>query len=437
MAAEQTMTPRTDNDENRSVPRRSGDNALPDLSTWTGRAILLWQRRRALSKVAGIGLVLGLITAFSIPRRYTATATIMPQDQGTSSVLMLAALAGHASGLSALSSLAGGLLGMHSSTAVYSALLRSGSVADALIQRFGLMQVYHSRYHVDAARRLARNTTITEDKKSGTLTIRVEDRDPVRARDLTQSYLEELNKLVARTTTSHAHQERLFVEARLKAAGYELESAQVDLSNFSTQNSTIDLKEQTRAMMDAGARVQAQLIIERSGLQSLRQVYTDQNIQVRESAARIGSLEHELHNLVGSRDSAASSLDTPSNSLSPSLRQLPRLAVTYADLYRRVRVQESVYELLTQEYEASRIAEARDLPTISVIDQPGIPEKKSFPPRLLLTLGVTVLLTCAAATAMIVRAQVEHLPEEHAEKQLFTMIMQHAAFDWLIGENRA
>ena len=98
--------------------------------------------------------------------------------------MMLAALAGHSEGLGSLSGLASGLLGAHSSTDLFMELLHSSSVSDHLIDRFNLQQVYHKRYRIDTAKRLAHNTKITADKKSGVITIEVEDTDPARARDL-------------------------------------------------------------------------------------------------------------------------------------------------------------------------------------------------------------------------------------------------------------
>jgi hypothetical protein len=89
--------------------------------------------------------------------------------------------------------------------------------------------------------------------------------------------------------------------------------------------------------------------------------------------------------------------------LYPPLRQLPRLGVPYADLYRQVRVQETLYELLTQQYEMARIEEVKDIPAVSVIDAPGIAEKKSFPPRLLLTLLLTFISFACASTLILVR----------------------------------
>jgi hypothetical protein len=108
--------------------------------------------------------------------------------------------------------------------------------------------------------------------------------------------------------------------------------------------------------------------------------------------------------------------------LYPPLRQLPRLAVPYADLYRRVRVQETVYELLTQQYEMARIEEAKDIPVVAVIDPPQVPEKKSFPPRLWLTLLLTFLCFATASGAILIRDRWSRVDPGDPRKKLATEI---------------
>lgn len=380
----------------------AGNHRLP--AHWAARALILWRHRRVLLRVTAISLVVGLAMAFLIPKQYKSSASIMPPEQG-SSAMLLAALVGH-SELGGLGSLASGLFGAHSSSALFENLLQSGAVRGRLIDRFDLLHVYRTHYRFRAAKRLAHATRISDDKKSGVITIEVEDTDPVRARDMAQAYLDELNRLVNRTSTSSARQERIFIEHRLHDVQGELEQAQLALSEFSSRNSTVDIKEQTRAMVDAGARIQGELLVEQSSLQSLRQLYGDGNVRVRETEARIASLQRDVQRMAGSSAPlSAGDKTTPPNEdgnggLYPPLRQLPRLAVPYADLYRRVKVQETVYELLTQQYELARIQEAKDTPVVNVIDTPGIPEKKSFPPHLLITLAIA-FLAFAVTTALI------------------------------------
>jgi len=382
---------------------------------WAVRATLLWNHRGMLARLTAVSLLVSLVIAFTMPKQYKSSAVIMPPDQQGSSTMLLAALTGHsAGGLGGLGGLAGQLLGGHTSTALYMDLLQSGSVSGHLIDRFNLQQVYHKRYRIDTAKHLAHCTKITEEKKSGIITIDVEDTDPARARDLAQGYLDELNNLVLRTSTSSAHRERVFIEQRLQTVKGDLEKAQLELSEFSSRNSTVDIKEQTRAMVDAGARVQAELMLEQSGLESLRQIYGDGNVRVHETEARIASLKGELVKMTGAstplsdenlHDAAGTEPDgsEKKGELYPPLRQLPRLAVPYADLYRTVRVQEELFELLTQQDELARIQEAKDVPAVSVIDPPGIPEKKSSPHRLFVTLLLTFLSFACASTTILLR----------------------------------
>lgn len=399
---------------------------------WASRATLLWRHRRILAQVATISLVAGLCIAFAIPKQYTAVTTIMPPEQQGSSAMLLAALAGRNSGLGTLGSLAGGFLGEHPTTALFIDLLRSGTVGGNLIERFDLKHVYHKRYNIDTAKHLAHVTTITDDKKSGVITIKVQDRDPVRARDLAQGYLDELNRLVTRTSTSAARQERIFIEHRLRSVQADLERAQLELSEFSSKNSTIDIREQTRAMVDAGARVQGELLVEQSGLQSLRQIYGDGNVRVRETEARIASLQHDLDRMTGSSapliPQVADGGDSKSSTeekgeLYPPLRQLPRLAVPYADLYRRVRVQEAVFELLSQQYEIASIDEAKDTPAIKVIDPPGVPERKSFPPRLLLALLLSFVSFAGTSALILIREHWSNIDPRDPRKILASEVL--------------
>jgi capsule polysaccharide export protein KpsE/RkpR len=382
--------------------------SAPDSPNWLTNARILWRHRGQLLRVAGIALVVNFGLVFLIPKQYESTARIMPPERSGSDATMIAALAGRALGGDMLGSLAASLLGSHNSGALFVELLKSGSVTGPIIDRFQLASVYHARYRVDAAKKLARKTAIVQDKKSGIITVTVTDTDPVRARDMAQAYLDGLNVVVNRTSTSSAHQERVFIEHRLEAVKHDLDRAQIAMSDFSSTHSTIDIREQTRVTVDAAAKLEAEVVVTEGELQSLQQIYGNGNVRVRAAEARLANLKREMGKLGGSSAELSADADQSSRGDSgrgdpepisyPPLRQLPRLAVPYANLYRNVRVQETVFDLLTQQDEVARIQEAKDIPVVSIIDAPGIPEKKSFPRRKLLTLIMTILVvgvTCA------------------------------------------
>jgi capsule polysaccharide export protein KpsE/RkpR len=380
-------------------------------------------------QTAVIGSVVSVLIVFSIPKRYESMARIMPPDSSSGGAAVLAALAGRGTGeLGGLGSFAASMLGVRTTGPLFVDLLRSSSVSGDLIDLFRLQTVYHTRYRIDAAKRLSHMTSVVEDKKSGVISIKVEDTDPKRARDLVQGYLDELNLLVNRTSTSSAHQERIFIEHRLQSAEAALERTQKEMSDFSSTHNTIDLKEQTRATVDAGAKLEAQLIVEQSDLNSLKQIYGDENVRIRAARARIAELTEQIRKMSGSSEPLQAdgtiapdklrTLDQTSAEY-PPLRQIPRLAVPYAEIYRRVHTQELVYQILTQQYEVARIQEAKEIPVIRIIDAPGIPEIKSYPPRALFALLIAALVVIAAAAYILFRQHWADLDPRDPRKMLF------------------
>jgi capsule polysaccharide export protein KpsE/RkpR len=374
----------------------------PAKATWVENAFLFWECRRTFARVTGIVFVLSIMLALSLPKEYVSGARIMPPEQGGNSAAMLATLLGKSSA-GGLAGLAGSLLGGKNTGALFVALLHSGTVSGHLIDRFDLQRVYHKRYREDTAKRLGHLTKITEDPKSGVITIGVTDEKRERARDLAQGYLDELNNLVAKVNTSSAHREREFIEQRLNTVQTELQRAQLELSAFSSKNTTIDIKEQTRATVEAGAKLEGQLIAGESELDSLRQIYGNQNVRVRAAEARNATFQRELQRANGQDSTDPDRKDVDASHPYPALRQLPQLGVQWANLYRNVRIHETVFDLLSQEYETARIEEVKSIPTVSIIDVPWLPERKSGPHRTLIVLISLLLSVTGTAVFLLVR----------------------------------
>jgi capsule polysaccharide export protein KpsE/RkpR len=369
---------------------------------WIENASLLWNHRRIIVRTSVIAFVMSILFVLCLPKEYESSARIMPPEQGGNSAAMLAALIGKSSS-SGLTGLAGSLLGAKNNSALFVALLHSGTINGRLVDRFDLQHIYHKRYREDTAKRLAHLTKVTEDTKSGVITIVVTDSTRERARDLAQAYLDELNNLLAKVNTSSAHREREFIEQRLSTVQSELQRAQVELSEFSSKNTTVDIKEQTRATVETGAKLEGQLIAGESELDSLRQIYGDQNVRIRAAEARNSILRRELQRANGTNISGIDEKDIDDSHPYPALRQLPQLGVRWANLYRNVRIHETVFDLLSEEYETARIEEVKSIPTLGIIDVPMIPEKKSGPHRVLIVLITTFLSGVAASMAILAR----------------------------------
>lgn len=345
------------------------------------RLRLLWNERRLLARVAGVGLVGAVLLALLLPNQFTSVARLMPPDQGSEQgAALLATLAGRAGG--ALTGLAANVLGIKTTGDLFIGVLKSVTVQDDVIHKFNLQKTYHDSYLEDARKDLARHTGISEDAKSGIITISVTDHDPRRAAAMVREYIYKLNWMVNHLSTSSAHRERVFLDQRLSQVQEKLEKDEQQFSQFASQKGAIDIPEQGKAMVTAAAGLQGQLIAAQAELEGLRQIYTDNNVRVRLLQARVNNLHKALEKLGGIGADEKSS----AAQLYPSLKQLPLLGVKYADLLRRTKVQEAVFEALTEQDEMAKVEEAKEIPSVKVLDPPLVPQKKSFPPRFLITL---------------------------------------------------
>lgn len=368
---------------------------------------LLWRERRLLWSVAWKTFALSVIASFLLPVHYEAVVKVVPGENTATSGMMglpgkLANMSssGEGSGIS-LALDATGLLGAKTPTAFYVEILKSRSLQDRIIDRFNLRVRYWKtgrwfpRSYYDTRKKLKSFTDIEEEKKSNVITVTVTDYDRDTAAQIANAYVTELNRAAAQLNTGEAHRERMFLESRLKEARQDLDQAALALSQYSSRNTIMDPQDQGRAMMDAAARVQGEIIAVEAELKGLQQIYSDENIRVRTLKSRLEMLNGKLRSMTGKDAGSANPGQQPASAGYPSMSTLPILGYHYSDLYRQTRTQEAIVDFLTQQYEMARIQEAKELPTVRVMDPAVPPEKKSSPHRALIwsasvTLGIVL-----------------------------------------------
>lgn len=357
---------------------------------------LLLRQRHFVLRCMAAGMALFTAIAFLIPTRYESVARLMPPER--SELSMLAALSTRAADTLGLSMGLSSLLGMRTSGALFVGILSSNAVQDELIRKFDLRKTYGVRNWDSARKRLANYSDISEDRKSGIIIIRVRDHSPEQARLMCQTYVDELNRLVAQLSTSSARREREFLEQRLKLVKGDLNQAERGLSQFASQHTTVDIPQQAKAMVQAAALLQGQLIAAESELKGLEQMYGPEHVRVRAVEARIAELRRQLDK-IGGRDVNTGD----ATELYPSIRKLPLLAVDYTEYYRSAKIQEALFESLTKQYEIAKVEEAKEIPTVRVLDAPTYPERHVSPPRRFIIFcgallgfatGIAVVLGC-------------------------------------------
>ncbi len=380
---------------------------------------IYWKKRKVALVIVSAGIAISVVYSLSLENVYTSTTSLMPQNSSSPYSSMLSLVTG-SSDAAALGSEA---LGIGTPSDLQIGILESRVVQNAMITHFDLMNRYKVKVIDDARTILKSNTKIGQDRVSGIITIAVTDTSPSIARNMAQEYVTQLNRVLTENSTSAARRERLFLEGRLKDVKKDLDDSSQALSQFSTKSKTIDVPIQARAMVESATRLQGLLAEGESQLAGLRQTYSEDNNRVKALEARNAELQRQLTAMGGVTGSSNGS-KTAHNASYPSVGDLPSLGLTYANLERKVRVDEQLWETLTKQYEIARVQEAKEIPTIQVLDVANIPDRKSAPRRSMIVLACTFVSFLLSAFIIFCLTRWQKMDEQAPMKLIYSKIIR-------------
>lgn len=329
--------------------------------------------------------VIATVVAFLLPFRFTSSASFIPPAT-SSGGSMAALIAGQLS-----SSLTGDVLGgIKSPGDLYAGILKSHSIADELIKKFDLMHVYKLQKLSMAEKRLDSDTIVTVDLKSSIVTVDVTEQSPGLAHDLANAYMDALREANGRLALGQSSQRRLFFGQQLAKEKDDLEDAEVDLKKTEEQSGLIAPSGQTEAEIKTIAETQAEIAMREVQLAALRDSATEQNPEVIRLRSEISDLQGQLSRLQnGSTNKSTATIPTA---------KVPEIQLEYVRKEREVKYHEALFEMLSRQYEAARLDEARDAPLLQVLDPATYPDTKSWPKRSYFMLGgllLGLLSSCA------------------------------------------
>jgi tyrosine-protein kinase Etk/Wzc len=364
------------------------------------------RKRLILASTLGAALLVGGITAL-MPNVYTGVTVILPPEEDkTGAASMLSSLLGAAGPAQGL----GSAFGIRNPNDLYVGLLKSRTVADRLIDRFKLSELYDEDTLVDTRKTLSENTSITAGP-DGLIKIEVEDHDAVRAAAIANGYIEELERLTESVAVSDAARRRAYFEVKYKEARQSLTRADIALKEVQQKTGLIKPDAQTSALFEANAILRAQIAAKEIELSSIGTFATDRNPISTRVRQELGGLKQQLSTL--ERNSKAGD----GNILVPTV-QIPEAGLEFLQRWRDVKYFESVSEFLAKQLEAARIDEGKNATLIQSVDRAIAPDKKTKPKRILLAslaaiVGAMVALAWALACEIVNRAKFH---ERHAHK---------------------
>jgi len=337
----------------------------------------LSRRRRLILGITAASAAVAVVVSLLLPVYYKAETRILPpQDKGSN---LAAQLMGQAGGLIAL---AGGAAGGKSQGELFVAMTKSRTVLDRMVDRFDLMKLYKGKYREDARKSLVGVLKVLEDRKSGIISLTVEDRDPKRAADMANAFVEELKSLAGGLALSEAGQRRMFFEDQLRQTKVSLANAEEEVKGFQQRTGMFQVDAQARAIIEGIARLRAGIAVKEVEAKVLRSFATAQNPDLQRVEEEIRALRIELEKVETSKGHGI-------DPLMPSGR-IPEVGTEYLRKLRQLKYNETIFELLSKQYELAKLDEAKDAVVIQVIDRAIPPERKAGPRRALIVLLATV-----------------------------------------------
>ena len=352
--------------------------------------LVLLKHKRMIYCIVALAIIFSVVVSLLLPNMYTATARVLPPKEPDSGLSALLTQSG-----GPLGGLAGSFMQGKTTPDLYVGMLESRTVADVLIKEFNLKELYKKKYLEDVYKHLAKRINIRVSRKDQIISVSVEDKDPRRAADMANTYLDALDRINRTVNITEGQRKRVFLEKRLKEAKNDLYRAEIELKEFQEKYKLVSIEEQAKVAIEGAAKIKGEIIVARTELEVLKKFGTERQNEAVMLKAKIVELQNQL----GKIENGNPGINAPkengtaegeSNFYIP-FNELPALGMQLGRLIREAKIQEKVFELVTSQYEMAQIAEAKDVNTIQILDHAVPPDKISSPKRSLIIILSTVV----------------------------------------------
>jgi len=354
--------------------------------------VVLLQRKRLTMLTTLVFTSLAAGVSWLWPVKYTATITILPPQQHSSALV---------SQSGSMAALAGGSLGLPPPNDMYVAMLRSRTVEDAIVQKFGLMHLYHVKFALDARNILEKNTVISGSGRDGLIHVSVTDRDPHRAAELANGYIDQFRGLSEHLAITEAAQRRLFFQQQLEEAKNQLANAEDALKNTEQLTGVISNDGQLRALLELATTLRARVAAREVAIQGMQTYANGRNAQVIEAEKELEMMRAQLAQLGGS-SSQSGDLIIPKG-------KIPQAGLEYMRKMRDVKYYETIVEILAKQFEVAKLDEAQEGSLIQVVDAAVPPDRRSSPEPTLIVVAATLAGFLMGIFVALVGARLEKM----------------------------
>jgi tyrosine-protein kinase Etk/Wzc len=359
-------------------------------------------------------IIFAFIVSLIMPKSYTASVMLLPPQESNS---LGSALNSQLGGMAAL---LGSGLGLKNTNDTYIAMFKSEAVEDGMVEHFGLMQQYHVKFLSDARKIFESHTTLDGSGKDGMIHIAIVDKDPNRAAQLANGYVDQFRLLSENIAITEASQRRLFFQKELEKTKDQLANAEEALKLTESTTGVMQVDMQARALTESASSLRGQITAKEVQIQGMETYATGENSQLVQAESELASLRAQLAKVGGSEDSPGSELIIPKG-------KVPQAGLEFVRKQRDVKYYETIFEILARQFEAAKLDEAREGAIIQVVAPATVPDRRSSPKRAIIVIVATFVGVFFGVLFALLRGALQYAkqdPEtniklEHLRRALF------------------
>jgi tyrosine-protein kinase Etk/Wzc len=380
------------------------------LSDFSEYMRILLARRWVLVRFVGIASFVAVLLSLIGPQTYRAQVTLLPEE---SKVFSLPSMLQDATGMDLISGV-GKREGL-----IFLEMLKSRSVGEGIVRQCDLVRKWKfdrlpAAEGVEQSLLALKKRAKFEKTEGGIIVVEVSvgttflpsaaqrRRTAEDAAAIANAYADQLNRVNQEKATSRARAVRIYLEDQIRATETRLKAESDSLVRMQLKDRAIAIEEQTKEAIRTAGELQGQIIATEMQLDILRRTRLPENSEIRTIESKLQELRRQYSKLEygGSSGTAGSGRagetgggteSDDSKDFSLAFAALPAIAQQQAALMRDLAVQQTVYELLNQQYYRAKIQETGDVPSLMILDRAIPPVYRAWPKRSILVISTFIV----------------------------------------------
>jgi tyrosine-protein kinase Etk/Wzc len=376
--------------------------------------LVKWRKALILNFI--IVCIFAVLVSLIVPKTYMGHSIILPSSDSGDMFGISSLLGDLPSSLSGL-----GLNTMSGESATFMAILTSRTVMDSVIRKFDLKKLYKTKTMVETRKNHSKNVGFSLNDE-GTLSIATfaktkyfsfGNRDmaaKILAKDMANYYVRLLEKTNKKLRSEHARNNRIFIENRYNSNLEDLVQAEELFKDFQEKYGAVALPEQTEAAIKAMAEIKSMVIAKEVEVNVLKNYLDESHSQYVNSKNELSELKKKYDQFIYHQPDN----EAPRKDIFLPFEDIPELGLQYARVLREVMIQQKVQEVLLPLYEQAKIQEAKDMPTVQILDEAILPDKKVKPKRAFIVLLAAFAAIVFSFGAAYIHVNLENMKSENS-----------------------